>query len=155
MLSSGADFTGFIYSGLIWSGDWYVLEYNVRLGDPETQALLTHLKTDFKEILIAAAQKRLDTVKLEYKDGFSACLVVAAQGYPDLPVTGDRIELPADPDVKVYLANALQKDGKLYSIGGRVLSLCTNSDDPFPVLKAFAKNVKMEHKYYRKDIHIS
>ncbi len=49
----------------------------------------------------------------------------------------------------------ITKDGKLYSIGGRVLSLCTNSDDPFPVLKAFAKNVKMEHKYYRKDIHIS
>jgi phosphoribosylamine-glycine ligase len=156
LLAESADFKGFIYSGLVWNrDDWYVLEYNVRLGDPETQALLTHLKTDFREILTAAAEQHLDAMRLQYKDGISGCLVVAAQGYPDAPITGDEIELPLDDKIKVYHANTKAENGKLYSAGGRVLSLCTNSADPFPALRDFADKVKMKNKYYRNDVNVS
>ncbi len=149
LLSEGADFNGFIYSGLIWTrGDWYVLEYNVRLGDPECQAILTNLKNDFLDILLNGAEP-------EYHDGIGACLTIAAEGYPDEPVKGDEITLPDDlKDIDVYFAGVEVKDGKLYSNGGRVLSICTNSENPYPALKNYAEKIRMEHKYYRKDIDI-
>ena len=148
LLSEGADFNGFIYSGLIWTrGDWYVLEYNVRLGDPECQAILTNLKNDFLDILLNGAEP-------EYHDGVGACLTIASEGYPEEPVKGDEITLPEDMDIDVYFAGVETKDGKLYSNGGRVLSICTNSENPFPALKNYAEKIRMEHKYYRKDIDI-
>lgn len=149
LIAEGADFNGFIYSGLIWSReDWYVLEYNVRLGDPECQAILTNLKNDFLDILVNGTEP-------EYKDGTGACLTVAAEGYPDEPLTGDEIILPDIEDIIVYKAGVSEKNGRLYSNGGRVLSLCLNADNPFPRLKEYADKIKMEHKYYRKDIDIN
>lgn len=148
LLNAEAEFRGFIYSGLIWAkNDWYVLEYNVRLGDPECQAILTNLKNDFLDILINGTEP-------EYKDGVGACLTIAAEGYPDTPIKGDEIILPEDSRVVVYNAGVIEKDGKLYSNGGRVLSICTNSENPFPILKNYAEKIQMKHKYYRKDIDI-
>ncbi len=156
LLHEKADFVGFIYSGLIWTReDWYVLEYNVRLGDPEAQAILTHLKTDFLSILQAALAQKLDEVKLEYREDYSACLVVAAQGYPEKPIIGDEITYPENSQTKIYHAGVKTENGKLYSNGGRVLSLCTNAKDPFPILKDFADKIQMKKKYYRNDIEIS
>lgn len=149
LLAEGADFCGFVYSGLIWTADdWYVLEYNVRLGDPEIQAILSHLKSDFLEILLEDKQP-------EYKSGVGACLVIASEGYPEKPFCGDEIVLPSSTeDIDVYFAGVEFEDGKIFSNGGRVLSLCTNSQDPFPVLKDYAEKISMEHKYFRKDIDI-
>lgn len=148
LLNAEAEFRGFIYSGLIWAkNDWYVLEYNVRLGDPECQAILTNLKNDFLDILINGTEP-------EYKDGVGACLTIAAEGYPDTTIKGDEIILPEDSRVVVYNAGVIEKDGKLYSNGGRVLSICTNSENPFPILKNCAEKIQMKHKYYRKDIDI-
>lgn len=146
LLQEGADFNGFIYSGLIWTrGDWYVLEYNVRLGDPECQAILTNLKNDILDILLNGTEP-------EYHEGVGACLTIAAEGYPDTPIKGDEIILPEDSSVDVYFAGVKEEDGKLYSDGGRVLSLCTNSENPFLTLKNYADKIRMEHKYFRKDI---
>lgn len=149
LLKENADFEGFIYSGLIWTrDDWYVLEYNVRLGDPETQAILTHLKNDFLDILMNGSEP-------QYHDGTSACLVVASKGYPDVPVKGDEIILPDNPDnIKIYNAGVKEVNGKLFSDGGRVLSLCVNSGNPFPILKEYAEKIQMKHKYFRDDIDI-
>lgn len=148
LLNENADFNGFIYSGLIWTrNDWYVLEYNVRLGDPECQAILTNLKNDFLDILLNGSVP-------EYKEGTGACLTLAAEGYPDTPIKGDEIILPNIQDVIVYHASVEIKDGKLYSNGGRVLSLCVNNENPFPILKNYAEHIVMEHKYFRKDIEI-
>lgn len=150
-----ADFVGFIYSGLIWSkGQWFVLEYNVRLGDPETQAILTHLKTDFLTILKSAVNQELDTIKPEYKGGHSACLVVATQGYPKAPKDGEKLEFEAPYGLKLFYAGVENKDGELFSKGGRVLSLCTTGDSPFAVLKHFAKRIKLNNKYFRDDLEI-
>lgn len=157
LTADNADFTGFIYSGLIWSkGQWFVLEYNVRLGDPEAQTLLTHLKTDFLTILQAAANQELDKIKPEYKGGHSACLVVASQGYPKAPKDGEKVVFDSPYGLKLFYAGVVQNDdGELVSKGGRVLSLCTTGADPFAVLKHFAKRIKMDNKYFRDDLEIS
>ncbi len=148
LICEGADFNGFIYSGLIWSrDDWYVLEYNVRLGDPECQVILNLLENDFLSIL-------LNNEAPVYKKGYSACLTIAAEGYPDSPIKGNEIILPDDNRVKVYFASVREGNGHLFSDGGRVLSLCTVSEDPFPVLKNFAEKIHMNHKIFRNDINI-
>lgn len=151
-----ADFCGFIYSGLIWSkNDWYVLEYNVRLGDPEAQAILTHLKSDFLSILSAAVNQELDKIEPEYKNGYSACLTIACQGYPKEPKDGEKIIFKPEFGIKVFHAGvAKNKEGLLISRGGRVLSLCTTGDKPFSALKHFAKKITMRNKYFRDDIDI-
>jgi len=155
LIAEGADFTGFIYSGLIWlSDDWYVLEYNVRLGDPETQSILKHLKTDFLSILIAGLNNKLKNINIEYRNGYSACLVIASAGYPDNPKKGDLISLPDNKNIDVLFAGVKYDNDKLYSDGGRVLSLCLNDENPFPKLKSYADSLKMKSKYYRLDIDI-
>lgn len=152
-----ADFVGFIYSGLIWAKkesawDWHVLEYNVRLGDPECQAILTHLKTDLLEVLYKASNFGLKNLKLSYKKNTSACLVIACKGYPKSPKDGEEIIFSVREDVQIYFAGVEKRGEKLFSKGGRVLSLCTNALEPFSVLKEFAEKIKMKNKYFRKDI---
>lgn len=162
-----ADFCGFIYSGLILAKekgsksnwDWHVLEYNVRPGDPETQATLVHLKTDFLKVLKSAVDKKLDAVKLEYQEESSACLVLACEGYPkesQYIKDGQKITMPDDiADIKIFYSGVEEKNGQLYSKGGRVMSLCTTSSDPFWTLKKFAKEIEMNHKYFRTDMEIN
>lgn len=157
------DFVGFIYSGLIMAQsdknwDWHVLEFNVRLGDPEAQAVLGHLKTDFLTILQSALEQKLDKVKLEYNDDYSACLVLACEGYPKTPKDGQKITVPDETmenrAIKVFYSGVEEKDGELYSKGGRVLSLCNTSQDPFWILKNYAKEIEMNHKYFRTDMEV-
>lgn len=161
LASENADFCGFIYSGLIWGPKndnygWNVLEYNVRLGDPEAQATLEHLESDFLELLIAALNQKLDKVTISYHEAYSACLTLACQGYPKEPRDGETIFIPENQDIKVFYAGVKKdENGQLFSKGGRVLSLCTTSQSPFPALKEFASKVKMENKYFRTDIEIS
>lgn len=152
-----ADFCGFIYSGLIWAEkngiqDWHVLEYNVRLGDPEAQAILNHLKSDFLEILALAKEKKLDQVKLNYKKGISGCLVLASEGYPESPRKGQEIFIPQNDEIKIYFAGAEKNDEKIICTGGRVLSLCKTAENPFPELKEFAQQIEMDKKCFRPDI---
>ncbi len=149
LISEGADFKGFIYSGLIWANDdWYVLEYNVRLGDPECQVILNHLKNDFLSIILNGEVP-------QYNSGYSACLTIASKGYPDNPLKGDEIILPKCDDIKVYFAGVKEQNGKLYSNGGRVLSLCTSGKNPFEKLYDFADKIQMQNKIFRNDINIS
>ncbi len=148
LIEEGADFNGFIYSGLIWAkNDWYVLEYNVRLGDPECQAILNYLDNDFLSII-------LNNEEPVYRSGYSACLTIASKGYPDNPIKGDEIILPQDDRVKVYFAGVKSENDRIYSNGGRVLSLCTVAENPFPLLKNYAEKIIMEHKIFRDDINI-
>lgn len=170
--SEKADFTGFIYSGLVWhNDDFWVLEYNVRLGDPECQSLLTHLESDFLEVLIFACEKKLSDVKLKWRKGTSATLVIASKGYPDLPFEHNEIEniFPADAgglifaqeqnsdaeifkNVKIYFSGVKKENEKFYSKSGRNICLCTTEEKPFETLYKAAKIVKMKNKYYRKDL---
>ncbi len=163
LTSEKADFIGFIYSGLILTQDeikdLYVLEYNVRLGDPEAQVILKYLKTDLLEILKFALEKNLHKIKLEYSEGISACLTLACEGYPDKPKDGEKINFPKKSskfkDIKIFYAGVEKNGNDLYSKGGRILSLCTISQKPFKDLKIFANEIKMGNKYFRNDLTIN
>ena len=155
LLSEKADFVGFIYSGLILTNNGIkVLEYNMRLGDPETQALLTSLENDFLEVLKYAQNKSLDKIKLKWSDKTAYCLVVATEGYPQNPVIGDEIlninELKQKyKNIDVYFANVKKKEDKLLSNGGRVISVCSfNKNDIYK----FVNELIFQNKYYRKDL---
>lgn len=165
LTAEGANFCGFISSNLIMSQkdknwDWNVLSLNVSMGDPQAQAVLAHLETDFLKVLKAATDKNLDKIKLEYNEDYSACLVVACEGYPksrEFQKIGKKIYIPEDIeslDIKVFYSAVKEVKGELYSDGGRVLFLCTTSQDPFWDLKNFAKEIEMENKYFRTDMEV-
>ena len=151
-----ADFIGFIYSGLIWAkNDWYVLEYNMRPGDPETQSILNQLDTDFLYILNAAIYQKLDEIKLRLKGGVSATLVVASDGYPQQPKDGNLIEFPEDKEIVVHYSGVELKDEKLYSKGGRNLSITTSAGDldtAFNRLYSYSDKILMDKKYVRRGL---
>ncbi len=151
-----ADFIGFIYSGLIWAkNDWYVLEYNMRPGDPETQSILNQLETDFLYILNAAIYQKLNEIKLRLKPGVSATLVVASEGYPEKPKDGNLIEYPQDKDIIVHYSGVELKEGKLYSKSGRNLSITTSAGDldtAFNRLYSYSDKILMDKKYVRRSL---
>ncbi len=151
-----ADFIGFIYSGLIWAkNDWYVLEYNMRPGDPETQSILNQIDTDFLYILNAAIYQKLNEIKLRLNSGVSATLVVASEGYPENPKDGNMIEYPQDKDIIVHYSGVELKEGTLYSKGGRNLSITTSAGDldtAFNRLYSYSDKILMDKKYVRRSL---
>src|SRR5947209_7043921 len=103
-------------------------EYNVRFGDPETQAILVRLRSDLFEIFDAVAHGRLGGVSVEWSEEASACVVLAARGYPEKPETGARIggleEASHVPSVQIFHAGTGRADdGSLVTAGGRVLGV--------------------------------
>ncbi|HUP92368.1 MAG TPA: phosphoribosylamine--glycine ligase [Solimonas sp.] len=125
----GVDYTGFLYAGLMIdaNGAPRVLEFNCRLGDPETQPLMMRLKTDLVELLDAAVDGRLDRVRAEWDERPAVGVVMAAAGYPAAPRKGDVITgLPAQPPVgtRVFHAGTAQRAGQTVTSGGRVLCVC-------------------------------
>lgn len=147
----GADFTGVVYAGLIWAReDFYVLEFNMRFGDPETQALMMNLESDLLEIFDLCAKKQLHKASLKWKKGSSGCLTIATKGYPE--------EFPKDipiekiPDgVQTFFAG-VKKTPELKSNGGRVLSLCYTSEQPYDKIYEAADELEFREKFYRTDI---
>ena len=125
MQADGIPFTGFLYAGLMIAADGSVktLEFNCRMGDPETQPIMMRLKTDLAELLLAATEERLDQISLEWDERFAMGVVLAAAGYPMSPRKGDAITaLPLDrDDAVVFHAGTAMKDGQVVTSGGRVL----------------------------------
>ena len=132
MAADGIQYTGFLYAGLMIGpdGDAKTLEFNCRMGDPETQPIMMRLKTDFTQLLEAAIDGRLDRVEAEWDRRTALGVVVAAHGYPDAPRKGDVItRLPTDTDdcVTFHAGTALE-DGRLVVTGGRVLCVTALGD---------------------------
>ncbi len=125
LASEGIVYTGFLYAGLMIGADGQprALEFNCRLGDPETQPILLRLKSDLAAILEHAVEGTLDRAQFEWDRRPALGVVVAAQGYPVAPRPGDRIEsLPQDAqDLVVFHAGTRREDGELRTSGGRVL----------------------------------
>ncbi len=125
MAKDGTPFTGFLYAGLMIDGQGRpkTLEFNTRMGDPETQPILMRLKSDLAEVLLYATDGTLDKVTLSWDRRFALGVVMAAAGYPDAPRKGDAITgLPADSDdAVVFHAGTTLDDGVLRVSGGRVL----------------------------------
>jgi phosphoribosylamine--glycine ligase len=129
MAAEGNAFTGFLYAGLMIAADGTpkVLEYNVRFGDPETQPIMTRLRSDLVALCLKALDGRLDEVEAEWDERAALGVVLAAGGYPDSYHKGDIIEgLPAvaDSDCKVFHAGTQESAGTVVTSGGRVLCVC-------------------------------
>ena len=135
-----------------------VLEYNVRFGDPETQPIMTRLRSDLVALCQAALDGRLDAVEAEWDERAALGVVLAAGGYPDSYRKGDTIEgLPAvaDSDCKVFHAGTQESAGSVVTSGGRVLCVCALGDTISEARdKAYAcvSGIHWPDVYYRTDI---
>ena len=159
MAAEGMPYTGFLYAGLMIDKDGAprVVEFNCRLGDPETQPILMRLKSDFLAIVDHAIDGTLDKAEAEWDRRAALGIVVAAAGYPGEPRKGDVIEsLPADEaDMHVFHAGTAQKDGKAVTSGGRVLCVTALGDKvKIAADRAYeaAAKVKFDGMQYRRDI---
>lgn len=127
MLEEGTPFRGFLYAGLMMTARGpMVLEYNVRLGDPETQALLHRMEGDFGALVQTAAAGRVDARHLSFRQEPSVCVVLAAAGYPGKPRTGDTITGIEEAERRgavVFHAGTRLQEGRLVTAGGRVLGV--------------------------------
>jgi phosphoribosylamine--glycine ligase len=128
MKAEGRPFKGFLYAGLMMTPDRgpMVLEFNVRLGDPETQALLHRMDCDFGAVLHEAARGQVKPALLKFKQDPSVCVVLAAHGYPGKVRTGDAIhglEAAAATGATVFHAGTRLQDGEVVTSGGRVLGV--------------------------------
>jgi phosphoribosylamine--glycine ligase len=133
MAADGIAFTGFLYAGLMISPDGALktLEFNARMGDPETQPILMRLQSNLAQVLLAATRGELDRVRLQWDDRVALGVVLAAAGYPLAPRKGDVITgLPADAaDAMVFHAGtALDAQGQVVVAGGRVLCVTALAD---------------------------
>jgi len=132
MEKDGITYTGFLYAGLMIDpqGRIKTLEFNCRMGDPETQPILMRLKSDFLEVLLAATSEGLDQLEMEWDRRVTLGVVMAAHGYPLNPRKGDAITgLPQDEgDAMVFHAGTTEKDGQILTSGGRVLCVTALAD---------------------------
>ena len=159
MAKDGIVFTGFLYAGLMIDaqGNPRTLEFNCRMGDPETQPIMARLKCDFVTVLEAAIDGTLDTVELEWDRRTAVGVVMAADGYPDSPRKGDIIEgIPAEtPECVTFHAGTRQLDGKLATSGGRVLCVVGLGDSIKMAQKQAYDTVEQIHfngAQFRRDI---
>jgi phosphoribosylamine--glycine ligase len=159
MAKDGVPFTGFLYAGLMIDaqGQPRTVEFNARLGDPETQPILMRLKSDLLEVLLHAADGTLDRVQLDWDRRVALGVVVAAAGYPMNPRKGDAISgLPAAADdLKLFHAGTTLQGGQLLSSGGRVLCV-TALGDKTSLAQARAyealQGIRMDGAQFRSDI---
>ena len=156
--AEGMDFEGVIFFGLmITKKGVYLLEYNMRLGDPETQAVLPLLENDLLELIEYSFDKRLSELKVSWKPLHSCCVVGAAKGYPESYKKGDvitGIENAADNEL-VFIAGAKFEDGKFKTNGGRVLNAVAfgkTLDEAKENAYKLLNKIKFDGMYFRKDI---
>ena len=159
MAQDGAPYVGFLYAGLMIdkSGAPKTLEFNCRLGDPETQPIIVRLKSDLLELIEHALAGTLDRVEAQWDRRAALGVVVAAAGYPEEPRQGDAITgLPIpDPDLRVFHAGTRREGKTLLTSGGRVLCV-TALGDSVKVARARAyealDGIRFAGMHYRKDI---
>ena len=152
-------FTGFLYAGLMMTkAGPKVLEFNVRLGDPETQPLMHRMQSDFVPALLAAAEGRLAGARLEWKIGPSVCIVIASGGYPGTFATGKPIHGIEDAETTgatVFQAGTRTGDRGLETSGGRVLGVTASGVDLAEAIDAAyagVRRIEFEGMHYRTDI---
>ena len=154
------NFVGFLYAGLmIVKGEPFLIEYNVRMGDPECQTILPRLKTDFLKVINTCVENNLDSINLEWNEEKSICIVLCAKGYPDKYKNGIEIkrlnEIKLEKNNYIFHAGTKIKNSKVYSNGGRVLNFVMKSKN----LKQSRNNLikviedlNWENGFFRKDI---
>ena len=164
--NEGIKYKGILYAGLMIKGDEiFVLEFNVRFGDPETQAILIRLESDIIDLFLSVINENLKDHELVFDDNKSICLVLASGGYPKDYKTGYEIffdkelhssGLISETGAEYYIFHAGTKKigGKYFTDGGRVLNICAKGEgaETADIVYAIAEKINFENKYYRKDI---
>ena len=155
-----ASFKGFLYAGLmIVNNEPYLIEYNVRMGDPECQTILPKLKTDLADILLACCDGKLDDVDIQWLNKKSLCVVLCSKGYPDSFLKNVEIENLEQIEISdtnyLFHAGTIKKNNKIYAVGGRVLNFVSVSDNFSDSKKNIIDNIERLNwpgGFYRKDI---
>ena len=150
-------YVGFLFIGLIRVEDNpYVIEYNVRMGDPETQVVLPRIKNDLAEMLYATAVGKLDEVELLVEKKSATTVVAVSRGYPEAYEKGKIINgLPSSTSSTVFQAGTTNNEGEILTNGGRVIAVTSLGDDHKKALKKsynLLDKITFEGMYYRKDI---
>lgn len=152
----GITYKGFIYFGFILcKGVPYIIEYNCRMGDPETEVVLPRLKNDLGEMLLKCGEGKLNEVKVEHSKEAGATVVVVSGGYPEAYEKGKKITLPENSDSLIFHAGTTLKDSFLATNGGRVLAITSfggNIVEAAAKSKVTAAKVQFEGCYFRNDI---
>lgn len=157
MAARGTPFVGLLYAGLSLTDHGIrVIEFNARFGDPETQVLIPRLETPLATLLYKAATRDLEGVTLVWRDDSAVTVVLAANGYPDVPHTGDLITgLPDIHCVEVFHAGTKMSEAGLVSSGGRVLSVTGIGSDLTEARNCAYRGIsqiKLKGSHYRSDV---
>ncbi|MHA7734379.1 phosphoribosylamine--glycine ligase [Nitrosopumilus sp. S6] len=159
MKNEGITFKGFLYAGIMLKdNEPYVLEYNVRMGDPECQPITMRMDFDLYDYFVASANGELSSMpRISWKNQYSVCVVLASEGYPEsYPRNEEIVGFDSIPDnAYVFHAGTKQTDGKILSNGGRVLGVTALGDTlESAISNAYAASEKISwpHKFFRKDI---
>lgn len=153
----GINYSGFLYFGLMKVGEEpYVIEYNVRLGDPETQAVLPRVECDFIDLFEGIGSKKLADVDVSISPKASATVILASQGYPGKYEKGKKINVLKEyNDVLIFHAGTQKRDGALFTNGGRVMGITSVKSDfkmVFSSIYEQINHIDFDGKYYRRDI---
>ena len=156
----GSEYKGFLYAGLmIIDNEPFLIEYNVRMGDPECQTILPKLKTDIFKVFLSCCEKRLKEINIEWLDKKSLSVVICSKGYPDKFNKNIEIEniknVKLSPNEFLFHAGTSKQREKIYAIGGRVLNFVSVSDSFINAKKKIIKNINKLNwtgGFYRKDI---
>ena len=156
----GSTYRGFLYTGLmIVKNEPYLIEYNVRMGDPECQTILPCLKTDLYEIFLACCEGNLNGINIEWSNKKSLCVVLCSKGYPDTFKKNIEIKNLDKISLKnndfIFHAGTVQENSKIYAVGGRVLNFISVSEEFDFAKKNILNNLdelNWSNGFYRKDI---
>jgi len=159
MKKEGISFTGFLYAGImIRNGNPYVLEYNVRMGDPECQPITMRMDFDLYDYFVACVEGKLSSMPpASWNPQSAVCVVLASEGYPDSYPKNDEIVGfdSISNEAIIFHAGTIKSDGKIFSTGGRVLGVTALGDTLSSAITnayAAAEKITWSHKYNRKDI---
>ena len=156
----GTEYTGFLYTGLmIVNNEPYLIEYNVRMGDPECQTILPKLKTDLYDIFLACCNKKLEEINLEWSNKKSLCIVLCSKGYPEKYQKNVKInnldKIKFDNANLLFHAGTISENDTIKAVGGRVLNFVSLSDDFGRARKKIIESISKLNwsgGFFRKDI---
>ena len=156
----GTDYQGFLYTGLmIVKNEPFLIEYNVRMGDPECQTILPRLKTDLIDIFKACVEKKLNKIQIKWKSKKSLCIVLCSNGYPEVFKKNIKInnlsKINLSNNDYIFHAGTKLNNKKIYAVGGRVLNFVSVSSKFINARKSIIRNLKKlkwKDGFYRKDI---
>ena len=160
MKDLGHPYKGFLYAGLmIKKNEPYLIEYNIRMGDPECQVLMMRLESDLLEILDFATKNKIENLAIKWSKKNSITIVLCAKGYPSKYIKDSKIDnlsnILENKDTQIFHAGTYQKNGEVYSCGGRVLNITSSSENLLDARNKSIANIKKinwKEGFFRKDI---